>query len=405
MPYIYKTDLFEYTTNIFDAENEAEMLNVPVEDICEVVFDDLLLDLDTFNNIVATNGDGVMNTSEDGKSLLMECYGILFVFNKDANMLYFKNIEDAEKFFSSLKYSLNYGFDYGVTEVEPVEEPPSVIDIREGLSRADKQSEFKYNLVQNYLSSRFTNSQRRKLAEAIQKGASANQLYSLMFPLDEDIEDGDFFDEQEIEEPIIHDGDNIMHVFDEVIDQFNAESSDITLFVVEDEDTEGIRLLVVPQDDDSIKEVTLGIDDLPTEVTDEDVVEKLRAAIEDKLVDATALAEVDDSLFESFIQPEYLTESWDDNLGDYSLFDVVRLMHETICYINDERAYMRWIYVMPDSPTIDDFYDFADDPVELQELKDFFIELVEDYGNSGLVDPSDEVLEFIDAANLMEYFV
>ena len=39
--------------------------------------------------------------------------------------------------------------------------------------------------------------------------------------------------------------------------------------------------------------------------------------------------------------------------------DAIIAMHIMICSINDERAYMAWIYVVPDAATEWDFIDFA----------------------------------------------
>ena len=39
--------------------------------------------------------------------------------------------------------------------------------------------------------------------------------------------------------------------------------------------------------------------------------------------------------------------------------DAIIAMHIMVCNINDEGAYMTWIYVVPDCPTEWDFIDFA----------------------------------------------
>lgn len=395
MPYIYKTDLFEYTSDLGDAEDIADMLNVPLEDVCEVNFEDLLLDKDTFKNLIESQGDGVLNSLDD--LFLIECFGILFVLENTTDKLYFKNIEDAEKFFSNIRYSLNYDFEYELSDDQPVEEDSSVINIREGLSKADKESSFRYNLVQNYLGSRFTTSTRRKLAEALQKNAPAGELYSIMFPLEEDAEDIDDVDVDENEmlsdDPLLE-GDDLMAHLDELVDKINKGDFGLSdkIFILADINNSNVDFLLVPNDVKSeIRQASVPIMDLQDVSDATSLVDKINSATPQNA---------------TFVQPFEVTlnESWEDELTDYSRFDIVRLMHETIRFINDERAYMHWIYLMPDCPTVDDFFDFADDNAAFEELKELFMELIEDYGDSGLVNSPDEVLEFLDAAGLMGYF-
>jgi hypothetical protein len=52
--------------------------------------------------------------------------------------------------------------------------------------------------------------------------------------------------------------------------------------------------------------------------------------------------------------------------------EIIRKMHEKMLNTNDEMAYCRWTYLMPDEPTEEDFIDFATD-------KEMFLELVEKY--------------------------
>lgn len=395
MPYIYKTDLFEYTSDLFEAEDVADMLNVPLEDVCEVSFEDLLLDKDTFKDLIQSQGDGVLNSLDD--LFLIECFGILFVLENTTDKLYFKNIEDVEKFFSNIRYSLNYDFEYELPEDQPPEEDSPVVNIREGLSKADKESSFRYNLVQNYLGSRFTTSTRRKLAEALQKHSSAGELYSIMFPLEEDAEDIEDVEENGmIPEDTLLEGDELMTYLDKLVDNINNGDFGMSdkIFILADINNSTVDFLLVPNDVNSeIRQASLAVMDLQNVSDESSLIDKIKS-VTPKNAD--------------FVQPfdvnEALNESWEDELTDYSMFDIVRLMHETIRFINDERAYMHWIYLMPDCPTVDDFFDFADDNSEFEELKELFMELIEDYGDSGLVNPPDEVLEFLDAAGLMGYF-
>ena len=72
----------------------------------------------------------------------------------------------------------------------------------------------------------------------------------------------------------------------------------------------------------------------------------------------------------------------------------VRLMHETMLSMNDENAYMAWIWVMPDEPSEYDFTDFADE-AEFAELEDTFDRMFNRYIDGGLYMPSDEVIPFL----------
>lgn len=72
----------------------------------------------------------------------------------------------------------------------------------------------------------------------------------------------------------------------------------------------------------------------------------------------------------------------------------VHLMHETMLSMNNENAYMAWIWVMPDEPSEYDFADFADES-EYAELADTFDRIYNRYIDDGLYKPSDEVLPFL----------
>ena len=52
-------------------------------------------------------------------------------------------------------------------------------------------------------------------------------------------------------------------------------------------------------------------------------------------------------------------------------------MHVMVCDMNDENAYMEWIYIVPDEPNEWDFIDFAlnDDGTEENELFDEAVRL------------------------------
>lgn len=72
----------------------------------------------------------------------------------------------------------------------------------------------------------------------------------------------------------------------------------------------------------------------------------------------------------------------------------VHLMHEVMLSMNNENAYMAWIWVMPDEPTEYDFADFAEES-EFEELEDTFDRIYNRFINDGLFEPTDEELSFL----------
>lgn len=75
--------------------------------------------------------------------------------------------------------------------------------------------------------------------------------------------------------------------------------------------------------------------------------------------------------------------------------DAVRMMHETMLSMNNEGAYMAWIWVMPDAPSEDDFEYFAESEDAFADLEGTFNRLYHGYIEDGLFEPSDEVLAFL----------
>lgn len=73
----------------------------------------------------------------------------------------------------------------------------------------------------------------------------------------------------------------------------------------------------------------------------------------------------------------------------------VKLMHDTMVSMNNENAYMAWIYEMPDEPNEDDFEWFAEDEDRYMELYVYFMKLFERYAKDGIYKPSDSVRKFI----------
>lgn len=63
---------------------------------------------------------------------------------------------------------------------------------------------------------------------------------------------------------------------------------------------------------------------------------------------------------------------------------LLQAMHTLILYMNDENAYMEWIYLVPDQPSDEDFLDMAEDTLLYGEACREFRRLVGVYGDSGL---------------------
>ena len=72
----------------------------------------------------------------------------------------------------------------------------------------------------------------------------------------------------------------------------------------------------------------------------------------------------------------------------------IKLMHETMLCMNNENAYMTWIYDMPDCPSEWDIEDIAEDMTAYLDLVKTFISIVKRYGGAGLVAPSRAVYDF-----------
>ena len=53
----------------------------------------------------------------------------------------------------------------------------------------------------------------------------------------------------------------------------------------------------------------------------------------------------------------------------------LKAMHTIMMNANDENLYMRWIYLMPDCPSKEDFFDIALDKEQYNECFDLFLKL------------------------------
>lgn len=72
----------------------------------------------------------------------------------------------------------------------------------------------------------------------------------------------------------------------------------------------------------------------------------------------------------------------------------VKLMHKVMQSMNNEDAYLTWIYLMPDEPDDEDFECFAEEETEYKELKAMYDRLCRAYGKYGLCDADRETFEF-----------
>lgn len=64
--------------------------------------------------------------------------------------------------------------------------------------------------------------------------------------------------------------------------------------------------------------------------------------------------------------------------------DFVRSMNNIIAHLNDENAYMRWITVVPDGATQEDFESIADDEELFDGVVYLFKDLMERYMKNGI---------------------
>ena len=65
--------------------------------------------------------------------------------------------------------------------------------------------------------------------------------------------------------------------------------------------------------------------------------------------------------------------------------NLLKSMHFIIRSLNDENAYMTWIYTVPDEPDDSDFEDLAGNPVYMDKVCALFTRLIKKYASSGYV--------------------
>ena len=59
--------------------------------------------------------------------------------------------------------------------------------------------------------------------------------------------------------------------------------------------------------------------------------------------------------------------------------ELLKRLHEIILNMNHENAYMHWIYVVPDEPSIDDFIGIAEDETDFNHVLYLFMKIFERY--------------------------
>lgn len=64
--------------------------------------------------------------------------------------------------------------------------------------------------------------------------------------------------------------------------------------------------------------------------------------------------------------------------------DFVRSMNDIMVHMNDENAYMKWIQVVPDGATQDDFEAIADDEELFDETVYLFKDIMKQYMKNGI---------------------
>lgn len=74
---------------------------------------------------------------------------------------------------------------------------------------------------------------------------------------------------------------------------------------------------------------------------------------------------------------------------------MAKCMHNTMVDMNNEDAYMAWIWIMPDAPMHEDFVWFAEDEERYNELFDTFMKIINRYKKDGLYRPCDSTIDFV----------
>ena len=64
----------------------------------------------------------------------------------------------------------------------------------------------------------------------------------------------------------------------------------------------------------------------------------------------------------------------------YARAEMLEKMHDAVMMMNDETAYMSWIWLVPDCPDFVDFIDFARDFEDFTEVMKKYYKLIVNYG-------------------------
>ena len=68
----------------------------------------------------------------------------------------------------------------------------------------------------------------------------------------------------------------------------------------------------------------------------------------------------------------------------HSRIKLISAMHEIMKSMNNEDAYMEWIYIVPDEPSEDDFRSIAESDEDMAECEEAFFRIIKRYGKDGL---------------------
>ena len=78
-------------------------------------------------------------------------------------------------------------------------------------------------------------------------------------------------------------------------------------------------------------------------------------------------------------------QTYADHIKELRIINL-KLMHDRVCHMSHEGAYMWWIEdAVPDDPSEDDFIDIAEDDEMYEDCVETFLEILKKYGKYGFV--------------------
>ena len=84
-------------------------------------------------------------------------------------------------------------------------------------------------------------------------------------------------------------------------------------------------------------------------------------------------------------KPDVLLQTADEVVARmHSRIKLISAMHEIMKSMNNEDAYMEWIYIVPDEPSEDDFRSIAESDEDMAECEEAFFRIIKRYGKDGL---------------------